>query len=263
MDSDDIVEPSMLENLWVECEKKQLDVVYFSGSSFYESEELAAKHKAFSNTYFRKGEYTQAVSGQELFVQLRRNRDYFVSPCLQLIRRDFLNDNNITFYEGIIHEDNLFSFQVILLAKKAFCVNDIYFRRRVRGESVMTTPESAKNVKGYFVCYIKQLEFVSNLDRVREEVSEEIVAVLRSMARSVIRIYTAIDKDEKQNFLASCNLYQSYLFNSVFELYAGSQTQYKNKEKELKKVKRSRSYRLCNALTSPVRLGKKLLKRIN
>ena len=85
-----------------------------------------------------------------MLVELRKNKDYMASPCLQIIRRNFLNEKNIRFYNGIIHEDNCFTFKTLLQAERTFCVNDIYFYRRVREQSTMTRQENWKNLKGYF-----------------------------------------------------------------------------------------------------------------
>lgn len=49
MDGDDLLTSFALEELWKICREKQLDVLYFSGTSFYESEELAQIHSSFAN----------------------------------------------------------------------------------------------------------------------------------------------------------------------------------------------------------------------
>ena len=129
MDSDDLLTSFALEELWNVCEDKKLDVLYFSGTSFYENQELTETHSAFSNAYYRKGNYKEVLTGEKMLVELRKNKDYMASPCLQIIRRNFLNEKNIRFYNGIIHEDNCFTFKTLLQAERTFCVNDIYFYR--------------------------------------------------------------------------------------------------------------------------------------
>ena len=163
MDSDDLISPNMFKNLWNICEDKNLDVIYFSGKSFFENEELENTHSTFANSYLRKCVYKEVLTGPELFVKFRENKDYFQSPCLQFIRRELLINNKIRFPENIIHEDNNFTFETILSAERAFCVNEIYFYRRVRDGSIMTKSLTHCNLRGYFVSMLKQLDFASNL----------------------------------------------------------------------------------------------------
>ena len=164
MDSDDLLTSFALEELWNVCEDKKLDVLYFSGTSFYENQELTETHSAFSNAYYRKGNYKEVLTGEKMLVELRKNKDYMASPCLQIIRRNFLNEKNIRFYNGIIHEDNCFTFKTLLQAERTFCVNDIYFYRRVREQSTMTRQENWKNLKGYFCCLMDQMQLVGELN---------------------------------------------------------------------------------------------------
>lgn len=260
MDSDDLITSHMLEELWNICEKKCLDVLYFSGTSFYESDELSEKHKGFENTYYRKGEYTEVTSGSEMLVRLQNNKDYFVSPCLQFIRRGLLQSNGIQYYEGIIHEDNYFSFQVILSAKRAFCVNDIYFYRRVRKNSVMTRSETKNNLKGYFTCLIKQMEFAATLDIQDDDVNKKIDYILWRLNFHVQRIYLLLSEDERKQFIQSCSSGERYFFNSVIlkniEMNVNNNKKIKQLRNKLNKTKKSNSYKIGRKITAPGRLIK-------
>lgn len=64
MDSDDLVVSRMLEETWEICERDNLDVLFFSGTSFYENSDLEEKHKNFVNTYYRKGNYERLFQDQ-------------------------------------------------------------------------------------------------------------------------------------------------------------------------------------------------------
>ncbi len=82
-----------------------------------------------------------------------------VSVCLQCFRREFLTENQITFYEGIMHEDNLFSIIALLLAKRTrHLKRDLYYRR-LRNNSVMTSKTLKNSFNGYFVCIIELISF--------------------------------------------------------------------------------------------------------
>lgn len=118
MDSDDILLATTLEETYNICVKDKLDVLFFSGETFFESKSLAESRTDFNERYLRKGAYKSIVSGKQLLQELVENKDYIVSPCLSLVRREFLCINGIKFEEGIIHEDNLFCFEILIRAEK-------------------------------------------------------------------------------------------------------------------------------------------------
>ena len=234
MDSDDLVSICMLEELFDKSEKEDLDVIYFSGKSFFENDELEEAHIAFKNYYLRKEKYLEVLSGPSMFVRLKDNKDYSMSPCLQMIKREHLLNNHITFQEGIIHEDNYFSFMVIMKAKRVYCVNDIYFYRRIREESVMTSALSHKNLRGYFVCFMKEMEFAAQLGIDDMDVQEKIVETLWRLNYHVQDIYLRIPVAEQEEFLQSCTPYEKYFFKSTILKHIEMKTKLNNTINNLK-----------------------------
>lgn len=260
MDSDDLITSHMLEELWTICKDKNLDLLYFSGTSFYENDELSEKHSGFLNAYYRKGIYTEVMEGPRMLSTLRDNRDYFVSPCLQIINRKFLMESGIRFIEGIIHEDNCFSFQILLKASRVFCVNDIYFYRRVRNSSVMTQEENIRNLRGYFCCLVEQMNFVREFDFDDPEINKKIDLTLWLLNHQVQRVYQKITPKEQQEFIRQCTPYERVLFNALIldtiRVNVASQKQIKKLNGQIKKIKKSHSYKIGRRLTAPYRLIK-------
>lgn len=161
LDSDDWIQPQMLEELYEKASSNSLDIVYFGASTVYENAAVKRRFKRrFEGYYHRKAEYTTVLSGTEMLQALERNSEYRMSACMQLLRREFLRDNNIRFLEGILHEDNLFSLQSILLAERTMTVNQDYYVRRVRNESIMTSNKSIRSSWGFFICIESMLSFL-------------------------------------------------------------------------------------------------------
>ena len=215
MDSDDILLRTALEELWELSESDNLDVVYFSAATYYENSDLSKKRTDFQDRYIRKGSYPSVLNGKELLVTLYQNRDYIVSTCLQFIRRQYLTDNDIHFYEGIIHEDNLFCFNVLMNAKRCRCLNEIYFYRRVRASSVMTKAETSKNLKGYYTCLIEQIRTASDLSYTDEEFLT-VEKVFSGLMYHVRRIWGNLPSSERKNFIDSLNIENKILFSGLF-----------------------------------------------
>jgi len=97
-----------------------------------------------------------------MFSKMRSNKEYIPSVWLQFYRRSIIEDNHLRFFDGIIHEDHLFSFQAMMVAARTGYIDHTFFHRRVRGKSIMTSSQSMKNVQGYLVSYAEILAFMRN-----------------------------------------------------------------------------------------------------
>ncbi len=60
----------------------------------------------------------------------------------------------------MIYEDNLFSVQVALKAKRAGYIKKTLFNRRVRSESTTGLNTSFKKTMGHFLCYVYMMDFI-------------------------------------------------------------------------------------------------------
>lgn len=154
MDSDDILESDALELCYNYAETEQLDLVFFDAESFSE-----AGIDSTGYTYDRCGMLTKKVyTGPEIFGELMLKDQFRVAPWLQIIRKKFLDEINLT-YEKVTHEDELFSTLLFIQARRVGFINRKFFHRRLRSNSVMTTPFSLKNMDAYFYITDKLLLF--------------------------------------------------------------------------------------------------------
>ena len=162
-DSDDILEKEALKTLFYYAEAKDLQLLLFDGKSFYDSNILKIKYPHYAKAYQRKGQYLDIYTGPELFCDLIRNGDYTVSPCLQLIKRDYLLEQDISFRVGIYHEDNLFSYQVLLSAQRVGHINKTFFNRRVRENSTITYNNKLDDYTGLYTCLVAMTVYTAQL----------------------------------------------------------------------------------------------------
>ena len=160
LDGDDYIDIDMLEVLYGEVKKHDLDNIYFDAEAFFETEELEQTYKSYKTYYNRLHSYQDVVSGKELFMQMNKNKDFKPAVWIQMLRRNFLLENNLCFYKGIIHEDNLFSLQVILLEDKVKHIPKTFYYRRIREDSIMTSGIGFKNSYGYMVCISELIWFI-------------------------------------------------------------------------------------------------------
>ena len=182
MDSDDILELEALEKLWQQCREQDLDTLFFSGKSFYESEELQIANPGFATAYRRKGSYEQVCTGPELFMQMKAQGDYYASPCLSLSRRALLMEQNVRFALDV-HQDELYTFHLCLTARRAFCIADVYFRRRVRANSTMTVTAPRRDM---LACFNLFWSMDALLEHYAPERTEEEILAFRGHQRHIL-----------------------------------------------------------------------------
>lgn len=169
LDSDDYIVPETLEELYMQADEYDLDCLYFNAVAFFETEDVKARNIKYETYYTRNNNYPDIYDGMELFCEMSMNDDFRPSPCLQLIKCDVLKDNNVSFYNGIIHEDNLFSFQVMTLFRKVMYSEKVYYMRRVHDESIMTTNQPIRSAYGYYICITEISEMMTNRQFTRDE----------------------------------------------------------------------------------------------
>ena len=149
LDADDYYESWTLEVLFEQAERDKLDDLLFSARTVYEDMEARARYR---DDYDDRATIEGVMTGQELLVRFVRADSFCVSPALQFIRREFLMESGVLFYEGIIHEDNLFTCLMLASARRAAFFNEPLYVRRVRAESTMTSKRELRHVYGHFKC---------------------------------------------------------------------------------------------------------------
>lgn len=146
MDSDDILSPEALTLCYNKCEQNNLDFVFFDATVFYDN-----KTRALPYDYNRTKQLNdQIYRGLELLSIMLDKRLYRSSVCLNLISHKFIKESHLYFRPDIIHEDELYSFQLYALAKSVSFIQKAFYKRRVREDSIMTRQFSFFNIRSYF-----------------------------------------------------------------------------------------------------------------
>lgn len=152
LDSDDWLEEDALESLVnCACENKA-DLVFFNARTYFESQEAEAANKSYLDYYSRKGTYEGVFTGEALFVEMIKNWDFKPSACLLFIRKEFLRETGIRFYEGILHEDNLFTITLLQKAGRAVLLNRVLYWRLLRETSLISGGKNWRHAYGLYIC---------------------------------------------------------------------------------------------------------------
>ena len=142
-DSDDRLAPDAIEKIYSEFCRGKCDVVLFEALPFYEE---GVEADAF--VYRRPLIQHLPCSGVDFLRLSLECGKYFVSPCCYVVRRRVLTGQQ--FIEGIAHEDNIFFLQLMTKDNLFVSVlNEPFFHRRLRSNSIMTSHKSHWHLKGY------------------------------------------------------------------------------------------------------------------
>lgn len=163
IDSDDYWRLDAIADLVRQADEAALDVLLFDAMSLRDdgvSDELWDEYQA----YYERQHYDGVRTGPELLAAMHRPREYRASACLYLARRALLVERELRFYPGITHEDNLFTFEVLLQSERASHTQTALYARRVRAGSIVTTGAQVAAARGYFVTCVEMFRFLQRHD---------------------------------------------------------------------------------------------------
>ena len=149
LDSDDYLLDDALETLYAKAEAEQLDVLKFSAYCFTEpSRELTWTHE---KGYKYSGSYPEVYNGQKALQLFIDNHDNYPSCCLFLARREIIENNGLSFCEGIIHEDALFHYELLSLCSRVAVFNKPFYCRRYREGSITTASDLVQRMRSFCI----------------------------------------------------------------------------------------------------------------
>jgi len=149
MDSDDYIEPTLFTTLFKSGEKLNLDIIVGRGKKV--GADMEEQPLSTSHTALQKG----VISGKEflrsMFIDSRNKTwdDVKYRPEIwdSIYKTSLLKDNNIKFQERKwLHEDELFTAQVYILAEKMKLFDIIFYHYRQREDSIMDKHKSSSRL---------------------------------------------------------------------------------------------------------------------
>lgn len=165
IDSDDLLEIDALRILYQEAEKDSLDIILFSAECFGEDSGYAYNIDKYKRTAF----LDEVKTGKEMFFSLYTVREYYPSIPLRFYRRAYLECNNFSFPEDIIHEDEAYGCLSLLQAKRVKCIAKRFYKRRYRKGSIMTSKRALNSAMGYVHTWKSLTKAYSHLELSEED----------------------------------------------------------------------------------------------
>lgn len=275
IDSDDYIESNFLEILYDRAKSEDLDITYCSYTRLYEDDRIEKRKR-------KDILYDKCMSGVDFLYNQLVNEDYFETAWSGIYKAKFFNEENIRFYENILHEDVDFTPKVLLVAEKVKLINNYGYIYRERENSITYGKIHYDRV---FPITIIINEFIkiyneTNDSSTRECMSILIVNLLNRILSSMRFIdnkdenqllYQNIDKSSiikviRKNKYIDCtkiitNLFKLYLFKSspsTFEIVKRNYTTLKTRYLKITeyinkyKVNKQRGIRLISMIKSAI-----------
>lgn len=146
LDSDDYIDLNLAKDLYSLAKLNNLDMIHFDAEVIYNN-----GFNEKNNPYDRSKIIEPKIySGKSFFETVKQNKGYRASVCTYMYKNEFLRVKGLNFYEGILHEDELFTTKAILSANRILYLPKKYFFRRMRSGSIMTTTKNIRNIIGYY-----------------------------------------------------------------------------------------------------------------
>lgn len=193
VDSDDWWQEDSLAELVEWADNERLDLVLFDASTVREPGVTDETWESF-RTYYERSAYVGVRSGPELLGAMRARSEYVVSPCLYLIRADRLHRSGLRFYPGIVHEDNLFTFELMLGAGRAGHSQNRLYSRRLRPGSTMTAGSQLASAQGYLISYLEMVRLAGRT-MYPQATTSAVAKIMFSTLKGVYSSYAALDTE--------------------------------------------------------------------
>jgi len=158
------------------------DLLIFSGIKFGENDTVAGRYEEQCGPNID----LPKMRGIELYKKLKSSKNYFTGVYYQVIKRKVLLNHHITFINGILHEDHLYTFETLTVAESAIAISNRLYCYRIRPNSIMTSnTNSVKRFIAYSITYkgMREWQIKYQLDDkcINKHIDEVGMAALKNM----------------------------------------------------------------------------------
>lgn len=211
VDSDDFLEKRAVEFLLEEAIYHSADFI------FYDANIVGDKsNPAFPpNKYLRKGLYPARLDGLRMLDKLLLNDEYSSSVPLLFINNRIIKKNNLHFFKGILHEDQLFTFLLFFYSDKVVNLSIPLYNRRIRKSSIMVSGVKPYNLKSMMIVFyeIAKIYFSINSSEFKKEVTHKF---LNYILWGIKSIYEQLSFKDKINLYKDLNNFKKFFKNNNY-----------------------------------------------
>lgn len=245
LDSDDKYAPNALERLVETAKADNLDLVDFDSATFYESEAVREVHQEGTR---KRDDIPGVLSGPDLLVTYEQRGQYYPSACYHLIRRSALQRAHLSFEEGLLHEDELFTPLLHAHMGPSRFLNEKLYLRRLRPDSIMTSARTTENVMAEFRIVVKLSQWLQdNATSYSESFMHAFAQHIYLLADFMGNDAQAFGEDDLRAAAKGMDTHDQVLFELLCVQNRNGIARFRAAYED------SRSYKLGRAITAPLR----------
>lgn len=160
VDADDWIGEDCVYSIWNKIQKYSPDILMFDADSVSETDQ-----ELYGTNYMRRGKIIPDVlfAGKDFFQKDYLNDAYRSSACINIFSQQYLKKHHLTFLDNYAHEDEDFTFRAIILAEKILYMDKIFYIRRYRDNSLMTSAFHEKQISDFFQIMKGNTQFVADI----------------------------------------------------------------------------------------------------
>lgn len=156
MDSDDKADLNLLQLCYDYAQQTQADFIFFDGEKLMED---GANPIAWNYQRTHLLEENKRYDGETLLNLMLDTKKHNCVVWLLFIRKAYLDRIGLSFYEGIIHEDELYTTILTLSSDNIYCLKHSLVNHRIRSASTMGISYSKRNMNCYLTVADELLKF--------------------------------------------------------------------------------------------------------
>lgn len=208
IDSDDCIAEDCLTYLVPYIEKKHLQCLLFREKEVRESDTDSHSFYRYGDDYsVYLGDIAAVVTGKQMFMDLRKNHEYGASVCGYIFDKDILNHAGLCFYPNIIHEDELFTPQLLFYADRVSIVEACPYIRFIHDGSITTSAKLALRLNSNAVVIRELYSFYCDKVIV-DELQGYAEAFVDNIRGLVFNYIGGMSKIKKKNNMMRNDLYE-------------------------------------------------------
>lgn len=191
LDADDYLKEGVLTKAYKICKENDLDFIKYGWETFKDGD-----NRSFI-TLPKFAFFSEVISGKEYFCELIKS-GYNSVPWNGIIKRKFIFDNDLFFYEGIQYEDNLFSLQLPLvnLNARAMQAGETFVYHRLSEGTTTSSKPKLKKITDILTNVEQMNIFISSLPQNLIPTAKKTVS---SLVFAMTSVYFRLDKKDRKS----------------------------------------------------------------
>ena len=187
LDSDDWLEKDALYKLCQKAEQTYADMVIGNTRAVFQDGHSFVYGKGMQKLFMQQ----QVMNGCDCFVSMMQYGFRIPMVYNYLYRRSYLEMNGFRFMPGLIHEDELWTPQVMLSARRVASVKEIHYNYLQRAGSIMQASDASKRISSLKTIMVRLQQLSASQER------EDVRNALRLNVGILQQIMGNLSKNDK------------------------------------------------------------------